>query len=169
MLVSDLPRIYLKHGDIILKKLSSDEELHPLVAPSGSGIEVVANAHLGSGGVQNVCAVAVGSHPRVEHFLSRSFAPADVLAFALAGLLDAILTQNGEAVGAIGAGVGSGLCNFLCALLSGCVLDDDFDESAEIEDIVFGQMMIQIAKKCSPKTRNLMLKICRNIAEVEKR
>ena len=68
-----------------------------------------------------------------------------------------------------GAGVGSGLCNFLCALLSGCVLDDDFNESAEIEDIVFGQMMIQIAKKCSPKTRNLMLKICRNIAEVEKR
>lgn len=104
-----------------MKKLLSDEELHPLVAPSGSGIEVVANAHLGSGGVQNVCAVAVGSHPRVEHFLSRSFAPADVLAFALAGLLDAILTQNGEAVGAIGAGVGSGLCNFLCALLSGCV------------------------------------------------
>jgi len=57
----------------------------------------------------------------------------------------------------------------LSTLLSGCVLDDDFNESAEIEDIVFGQMMIQIAKKCSPKTRNLMLKICRNIAEVEKR
>ena len=38
----------------------------------------------------------------------------------------------------------------LSTLLSGCVLDDDFDESAEIEDIVFGQMMIQIAKKCSP-------------------
>ena len=57
----------------------------------------------------------------------------------------------------------------LSTLLSGCVLDDDFDESAEIEDIVFGQMMIQIAKKCSPKTRNLMLKICRNITEVEKR
>ena len=57
----------------------------------------------------------------------------------------------------------------LSTLLSGCVLDDDFDESAEIEDIVFGQMMIQIAKKCSPKTRNLMLKICRNIAEAEKR
>ena len=57
----------------------------------------------------------------------------------------------------------------LSTLLSGCVLDDDFDESAEIEDIVFGQVMIQIAKKCSPKTRNLMLKICRNIAEAEKR
>lgn len=57
----------------------------------------------------------------------------------------------------------------LSTLLSGCVLDDDFNESAEIEDIVFGQMMIQIAKKCSPKTRNLMLKICRNIAEAEKR
>ena len=57
----------------------------------------------------------------------------------------------------------------LSTLLSGCVLDDDFNESAEIEDIVFGQMMIQIAKKCSPKTQNLMLKICRNIAEVEKR
>ena len=110
---------YATRWDDIMDPLG--EELHPLVAPSGSGIEVVANAHLGSGGVQNVCAVAVGSHPRVEHFLSRSFAPADVLAFALAGLLDAILTQNGEAVGAIGAGVGSGLCNFLCALLSGCV------------------------------------------------
>lgn len=56
----------------------------------------------------------------------------------------------------------------MSALLSGCVLDDNFDDRMELDDIVFGQLMIRIAKKCSPKTRSLMLKICQNIAETEK-
>ena len=143
------------------------EDLDPVVAPLRIGIVVVAKAHILGGGVHDIDTVAFRSHPVCNDLFGRGLAPGGILAGG--GIRHAVLFQHGEAVGAIGAGVGSGLCNFLCALLSGCVLDDDFNESAEIEDIVFGQMMIQIAKKCSPKTRNLMLKICRNIAEAEKR
>lgn len=56
----------------------------------------------------------------------------------------------------------------MSVLLSGCILDDDFDENTDIEDVQFGQVMVQIARKCSPKTRGLMIKICKNIAETEK-
>ena len=87
------------------------------MAPLRIGIVVVAKAHILGGGVHDIDTVAFRSHPVCNDLFGRGLAPGGILAGG--GIRHAVLLQHGEAVGAIGAGVGSDLCHFLCALIGG--------------------------------------------------
>lgn len=93
------------------------EDLDPVVAPLRIGIVVVAKAHILGGGVHDIDTVAFRSHPVCNDLFGRGLAPGGILAGG--GIRHTVLLQHGEAVGAIGAGVGSDLCHFLCALIGG--------------------------------------------------
>ena len=87
------------------------------MAPSAVAVVVVTNTHLASLRVQDIGTMAFGVHPCVDDLFRRDAAPCGILASG--GIGDAVVLQDGEALGTIGTDVGvhngdllgAGLCS----------------------------------------------------------
>ena len=74
------------------------------MAPSAVAVVVVTNTHLASLRVQDIGTMAFGVHPCVDDLFRRDAAPCGILAGG--GIGDAVVLQDGEALGTIGTDVG---------------------------------------------------------------